>query len=128
MKKIIFTLSLILMATLFAFAQESASANKSNMTAEQKAEIKSQKMAKELSLNADQQTKVKAAILKKQQAMEGLRTKYANDKTGMEAEKKKLKDQKDMEMKNILTADQYKKYQNMKEEKEEKSNKSKAKM
>lgn len=113
MKKIIISLTLIV-CSLAAFAQD----KDDNKTPQQRAQDKTQKLTSELSLTADQSTKVQNVFLQQEQQAAPIRSKYANatDKSGMRAEMKPIHEQTDNSLKQILTADQYTKYQTIKEQ------------
>ncbi len=112
MNKVIFSLGLLLVS-LISFAQQS-----DGRTPQQKAQDKAQKLTSELSLTADQSTKVQNVFLQQEQQAAAIKSKYANatDKSGMRAEMKPIHEQTDASLKQILTADQYTKYQTIKEQ------------
>jgi protein CpxP len=108
MKKILSFCLMLLFISGIAMAQQSQ-----NKTPEERAESQTQKLTKELSLTSDQSTKIKASLLQQGQQADAIRTKYANatDKKPMHQEIKTLHESKDAEIKKVLTADQYTKYQ-----------------
>jgi|SRR6185437_15944030 len=114
MKKVIFSLSL-LVVSLFSFAQQKGNDNK---TPEQRAQHKTQKLTSQLSLTTDQSSQVQNVFLQQEQQMAAVKSKYANaqDKSGMRAEMKPIRENTDKSLQSILTPDQYTKYQTMKEE------------
>ena len=104
MKKTILMLFAVAIASANGYAQEPAK-EKERKTPEQRAENMSQRLTKELGLNADQEVKAKAIILKREQE----RDKVAKD---MKAEQAKI----EAEFKAILTSEQFQKFQNKQEE------------
>ena len=106
MKKLVMMMFVSIVAIGNINAQEAV---KEKKTPEQRAENAAKKMAKELTLSADQEAKVKALILKKHQAMEAERKRKPEGMQKM-----------DSEMKAILNVDQLAKYEQMKKEKMEK--------
>jgi len=111
MNKIIFSIGLLLIS-LASFAQQS------DKTPQQKAQEKTQRLTGELSLTADQSTKVQTIFLQQETQAATIRSKYASadDKSGMRAEMKPIHEQTDNSLKQVLTADQYTKYQTIKEQ------------
>ncbi len=113
MKKIVSLSALALSLSLSVFAQ-----GPEQRTPEQRAENKTKKLTTELGLSADQASKVKATILQKAQEADAIKAKYADasDKSAMKQELKTVKETEDNQLKGILSADQYAKYQTTKEE------------
>lgn len=74
------------------------------------------KMAKELGLNTDQETKVEKLLLARQQETTALRTKYGSDKKAARPEMKAIHDRYEAQFKAILTPEQYDKMNKMKAE------------
>lgn len=74
-------------------------------TPEQRATMMTKRMTKELALNTDQQAKVKALILQRENERE-------EQMKARKAEREKM----DAQLKAILTADQYKQFEQKKEE------------
>jgi len=111
MDKIIFSISLLLIS-LASFAQPS------DKTPQQRAQEKTQRLTSELSLTADQSTKVQNIFLQQETQAAAIKSKYASsdDKSGMRAEMKPIHEQTDNSLKQVLTADQYTKYQAIKEQ------------
>ncbi|MFL5731383.1 MAG: hypothetical protein ACJ75J_17980 [Cytophagaceae bacterium] len=90
----------------------------SDRTPEQRADAHVKKMTQDLGLSTEQVPKVKVIMLDKIQKSEAIRTKYANatDKKAMHQEMKALRDQKETELKAVLTPDQYTKHQQLMEQ------------
>ncbi|UOQ96283.1 DUF4890 domain-containing protein [Hymenobacter sp. 5317J-9] len=81
-----------------------------------KADQHAAKMAKELGLTADQETKVEQLMLARQQETQALKTKYAANKTAGRAEMKASHEKYEAQLKSILTPEQYAKFDQMKAE------------
>jgi periplasmic protein CpxP/Spy len=119
MKQVILFIAFTLAVSFSSFAQQQN--KKQPKTPEERAEHQSQRLTKELSLSADQTSKVKAVLLQKDQQEETIRNKYANatDKKGEHTEMKTLREQKEAELKQIFTPDQFTKYEAMKKQHKE---------
>lgn len=90
-------------------------------TPEEKATRQTEKLKKELALNEEQAPKVKALLLQQQQEIETIRTKYANA-TDKKSERNELitsREKNETALKEILTADQWTKYETAKEERKD---------
>ncbi|MBX9852315.1 MAG: DUF4890 domain-containing protein [Cytophagaceae bacterium] len=108
--------------TLNVFAQ--ASKSKAPKSPEEAAKIHSERLGKELGLNADQTAKIYTLFLNQRTKMEEIKAKYPNDKEKAKAEMKPVKEQFKADMKSTLTPEQYAKWEEMKKKKEtEKKNK-----
>lgn len=96
--------------------------NKVRRTPQEKADARVKRMTQDLSLTADQVPKVKAIILDRIQKMDALKTKYASsaDKKEMHQKMKTIRDQKESELKAVLTPEQYAKHVQMKEQEKQK--------
>ena len=81
---------------------------------EERAELITKRMTKELSLNSDQEAKIKGITLKRIQ-----------ERDAMMKERKKNRDEADNEIKSILTPDQYKTFLQNKDEMRKKREKRK---
>jgi Spy/CpxP family protein refolding chaperone len=79
---------------------------KDNRTPEQRAEARAQQLSKSLGLNADQTEKVRQINLAQAKEMQAVRTKSAANRE----EAKAARDRYEAQLKAILTADQYAKY------------------
>jgi Spy/CpxP family protein refolding chaperone len=77
-----------------------------NKTPEQRAEARTQQLAKSLSLTAEQTEKVRQLNLAQAKEMQAVRTKNAANRE----EAKAARDRHDAQLKAILSADQYTKY------------------
>lgn len=73
-----------------------------------------EKLKTELSLNDDQSAKFKAIDQKYMDSFRKVRSDSSLTKENKKAEMKKLRDGRDGEIKGVLTADQYKKWQDIK--------------
>jgi len=114
MKKL-WTMALILCAltlSQMSFAQNGGKGG--NQTPEQRAQQQTQKLTQALGLNADQQKMIYDASLKAAQDMQAAR------QSGDRAQMKTIQDTKDASFKQTLTADQYKKYEELKEQMKDK--------
>jgi hypothetical protein len=83
-------------------------------TPEERARLQSDKLEKDLGLNADQKKKVHDLILTREQKMDQLRDR--KDTTGVHAERKKIQDEFRDGMKKNLTPEQFKKWEDLKKE------------
>ncbi len=107
MKKTLFTLFTVVITSVSIMAQDSTPNNeKDKKSPEEKAEKITKKMADELVLTAEQQTKVKALILKREQ-----------ERQERMKEEKMRREKMDADLKAILTPEQYNKMETMKKEK-----------
>jgi periplasmic protein CpxP/Spy len=98
-------------------APQTTQANaKQRKTPEEKAQALTQRMTSNLGLTADQTAKVQAINLDKTQKLAALKTKYAGDRKQGFQEGKAIRQEWDSELKAVLSADQYTKYQQNKEE------------
>ena len=88
MKKLISSLFVVAIASASVLAQEP---QRSKSTPEERAERTTQKLTSELTLNADQQTQVKALILKTEQAREEHAEANRDRRGEMEEELKRVK-------------------------------------
>ena len=114
MKKIAFVSAIIACLAFTAQAQESMKGK----TPQEKADHMTKKWTKDLSLTADQSTKLNALLMTKEQQVESIKAKHASDtdKKAMHADMKPVHDQFDSSMKQLLTPEQYTKYTAMKEQ------------
>ncbi|HEX8425723.1 hypothetical protein [Hymenobacter sp.] len=89
-----------------------------NMTPEQRADMQTQRLTQELTLTADQSTKVRAIALAESQELQALRAKFASadSRQGAGQEMKTVREKYDAQLKAVLTADQATKYIQMREE------------
>lgn len=106
--------SIIIVLGFIMFAMTSASAQgPQRMTPEERAKASMEKMEV---LNMDAATKEKANTIMtgfytdQQKAMEDMRSSGTMDRDAMMAKRKELTDARDVKLKAILTADQYKKW------------------
>ncbi len=95
MKKIMMILFIVTIATVNVKAQEEVQPKK---TAEERATAMTKRMTKELALNAEQQTKVKAITLKREQERDALHEKLKNQQN-----------ETDAELKTVLSPEQFEK-------------------
>jgi protein CpxP len=134
MKKIILSAMLAIFCQV-AFCQTSYSQNRThhaqgkNRTPEERASMRVKKMTQDLALTSDQATKVKAIILDRMQKFDAIRAKYATatDKKPMHQEMKALNDQKESELKAVLTPEQYAKHVQIREAQKQKRKQNKQK-
>ncbi|WP_375437197.1 hypothetical protein [uncultured Hymenobacter sp.] len=128
MKKTLVILAAFLLTVGAASAQSSdlATADRAartgqgrgNLTPEQRADMQTQRLTKELSLTADQSTQVRTIALAENQEMQALRTKFASadSRQGAGQEMKVIRDKYDAQLKAVLTADQLTKFNQMRDE------------
>ncbi|MFT4024829.1 MAG: hypothetical protein QM664_13720 [Flavihumibacter sp.] len=115
MKKLIIVLCFIISAGI-AVAQEPGGGHK---TPEERAKAQSEKMKSELKLTDDQYTKIYDLNLKYAKKSDEIRS-GSNDRTAKMKAVTDAMDEKDKEIKGILDAGQYEKYEAMKAEQKEK--------
>lgn len=129
MKKLV--LMALLVVGITTFAQEKREERKEKLTPEQRADFQVKKMTKDLNLTDKQAEQVKVLVAKevekreaKRAEMEAKRAEQTKpSKEEMEARKTEMKASQEAmkaEMKKILTADQYKKWEQKLEERKDK--------
>jgi periplasmic protein CpxP/Spy len=93
-------------------------AKRKERTPEEKADMQVKRMTQDLALNSDQAAKVKIIVLDRIQKSEAVKQKYFSDaeRKAMQQEMKTLRDQKENELKAVLTPEQYAKHQQLREE------------
>jgi Spy/CpxP family protein refolding chaperone len=106
MKKVIVAALLVVGLTTYAQEKEGRRSGKEKLTSEQKVNLQVKKMTKDLDLNEKQTKDVRALVAKQVEKREAI-------KVQMEAEKEAVS----VEMKKILTAEQYAKWEKNREEK-----------
>ncbi len=109
MKKTILMLFAVAIASVNLLAQEQQESNAPKKSPEERADNMTKRMTKELGLNPDQQTKMKALILSREQERE-------QKSKGAKPDKEK----REAEMKAILTPEQFQKLQQIREEEKDK--------
>ncbi|UOQ67466.1 DUF4890 domain-containing protein [Hymenobacter volaticus] len=89
-----------------------------NMTPEQRADMQTQRLTKELSLSADQSTKVRTIALAETQELQALRAKFssADSRQGAGQEMKAVREKYDAQLKAVLTPEQVTKFDQMRED------------
>ena len=117
MKKVIFILVMLLSVTAFA-QQGKMKGNQSKMTAEEQAARKVERLTTRLELSEAQQAELKVVFMeqaKNQEAMKAARRSGQDRPSKMEMTKMREAHQQAMEtkMKEILTAEQFSKWQKM---------------
>ena len=123
MKKSLFLLAALAFATAgtsFAQTAPTAPAKHTRQHAPKDpakmADHKASKMAKELGLTADQETKVEQLLLARQQETAALKAKYGTDRNAGRAEMKAAHEKYAAQLKTILTPEQYAKFDQMKDQ------------
>lgn len=126
MKKTLILLAALAFTTAgTSFAQTTSTAattvrkarqGKDHKTPAQKADHKAAKMAKDLGLTADQETRVEQLMLARQQESAAFKAKYGTDKKAGRADMKAAHDRYETQLKSILTTDQYAKLGQLKAE------------
>ena len=106
MKKLIVAALLVVGLTTYAQEKEGRRAGREKLTSKQKVELQVKKMTKDLNLNEKQTKDVKALVTKQVEKREAI-------KAQMQAEKEAVS----VEMKKILTAEQYAKWEKNRDEK-----------
>ena len=120
-KTLILLAALVLTAAGSSFAQTTTPAatihqGKGHATPAQKADRQAGKLAKALGLTADQEARVEQLMLARQQETTALKAKYGADKKAGRPEMKAAYERYTAQLKSILTAEQYAKFDQMKEE------------
>ena len=134
MKKNLFLLAALALATAgTAFAQTTPAvkttgsdanqtalhqrlANKGPKNPARQADHRAGKMAKELGLSADQETRVEKLLLAREQETTALKAKYTADKKAGRPEMKAAHDRYEAQLKTVLTPEQYAKFDQLKAE------------
>ena len=106
MKKLIVAALLVVGLTTYAQEKEGRRAGREKLTSKQKVDLQVKKMTKDLDLNEKQTKDVRALVSKQVEKREAI-------KIQMQAEKEAVS----VEMKKILTAEQYAKWEKNREEK-----------
>ena len=107
------------LSMIIAFVAASVAVNaqeKDHKTPQERAQLQTARMTKELSLTTDQAAKVEAINLKYADQIEAKRTEQKADREKMRTEGKALHDAHDADMKVVLTPEQYTIWQAKKEE------------
>ncbi|MCX2474639.1 hypothetical protein OQZ33_09895 [Pedobacter sp. MC2016-05] len=123
MKKAILTIAIAVMGFTAAFAQDTtkrARRQMPKMTAEQRAEKATARLEKELSLTADQKTKIYAVELENAKKVETWRSADQGDMKGKMKERKEAMQAQKAKIDGILTAEQKTKMEAMRSEAREK--------
>jgi periplasmic protein CpxP/Spy len=89
-------------------------------SAEERAQALTKRMEKTLALSADQTSKVEAINLEKSRKIDALRGKYTNDRRQGFQEMRTIRQEWDNELKAVLSADQFTKYQQLQAERRQK--------
>jgi protein CpxP len=89
-----------------------------NLTPEQRADMQTKRLTTQLSLTADQTTRVQAIALAENQELATLRGKYASadSRQGAGQEMKALRDKYETQLKAVLTPEQLTKYDQLRDE------------
>lgn len=109
MKKAILTVAIAVMGLIAAFAQDTtkhARRAMPKMTAEQRAEKVTSRLEKQLSLTADQKSKIYAIELENAKKLEAWRSADKGDMKGKMKERKAAMDEQKSKIDAVLTADQ----------------------
>jgi len=109
MKKAILTIAIAVMGLAAAFAQDTtkhARRPMPKMTAEQRADKVTARLEKQLSLTADQKTKIYAIELENAKKMDTWRSADKGDRKGKMEERKAAMDEQKAKIDAVLTADQ----------------------
>lgn len=127
MKRAILTIAIAVMGLTAAFAQQDttkrARRQMPKMTAEQRAEKVTAKMEKELSLTADQKSKIYAIQLENAKTMDTWRNADKGDMKGKMKDRKAAMDAQKAKIDAVLTADQKTKMDAFRAEAKEKAGK-----
>lgn len=128
MKKLI--LAVVLVVGMTAFAQEGRRERMEKLTPEQRVDLQVKKMTKDLDLNDKQALEVRILVQKEVEKREAKRAEREAKRAAMRPSKEEMENMKAkmqeeqkanaIEMKKILTADQYAKWEKNREERKEK--------
>ena len=124
MKKLFLTIAIAVMG--FTASNAQTAAQKEKATPAQKAEKSTEKLQKELSLNADQKKKVYAIELEKFQKSESLHKSGTAAKSALKDQQKAIKKATEAKLDQVLTAEQKTKLDAIHAEKKAKKDKKKA--
>ncbi|RYU79443.1 hypothetical protein [Hymenobacter persicinus] len=122
MKKMLILLAAFALTAGAASAQTEvarpARAAQPDRSPEQQADLLTRRLTKDLALSAEQADKVRQITLARVTEMHALRGKYATagSRQGMGQDMKALRDKYDAQLKEVLNADQYGKYDQMRDE------------
>ncbi|RVT97280.1 hypothetical protein EOD41_19135 [Mucilaginibacter limnophilus] len=111
MKKLIFSMALVIGLGSLASAQTK---ERKHIAPQQRAEIRSKKLAGELKLTADQSAKVNAILLAQANSLDSLRTIKSTEKGDKRAAVRNIMQNTDNRLNTVLTADQQKAYAQLK--------------
>jgi protein CpxP len=121
MKKVIVAALLVVGLTTYAQEKEGRKAGREKLTSKQKVDLQVKKMTKDLNLNEKQTKDVKALVTKQVEKREAKRKEMEDFKTKkreeLKAQMKSEKEAVSIEMKKILTAEQYAKWEKNRDEK-----------
>ncbi|UOG76282.1 hypothetical protein MTX78_06695 [Hymenobacter tibetensis] len=89
-----------------------------NLTPEQRADMQTQRLSKQLSLSADQTSQVRAIALAENQELQALRSKNAaaDSRQGAGQEMRAIREEYDTQLKALLTPEQATKYNQLRED------------
>lgn len=122
MKKLIAIGLFVFTICVSVFAQKKKEAK----SPEDKAAHRTERLTKELALTPDQASKVKALLIQQDEQVQALKTKHANnaDKAVLKQELQTTHEQNEAALKQVLTAEQITKYEELKAQKKaQKANK-----
>ncbi|MDJ1505986.1 hypothetical protein [Xanthocytophaga agilis] len=111
MKKVILSALMGVMFIGLSMAQE-----RMPRTPEQRAEMQTKRLTKEITLTADQQTQVKNILLSRAVKVDSVRADQTMDKAQRMQQLKAIKDAGDANMQKVLSPEQYKRYLDLQEE------------
>ena len=117
MKKLL-VISMMFLATVNLATAQPGQGQRQQMTPEERAKATTERLEKLLSLNADQKTKVNAIELEYGKERNALRQKNQGDREAMRTAAQELDKKFDAKYKEVLTADQFKKYLEDKEQRQ----------
>ena len=124
MKKVFVVALLVVGMTAFAQGKEEMKAQRENLTTEQKVNFQVKKMTKDLTLNEKQVKEVRVLVTKEVEKREEKRAEIKESKaakrTEMKAQMETEQAAVSSEMKKILTAEQFAKWEKIREESKEK--------
>ena len=123
MKKVIVAALLVVGMTAFAQEKEGRRAGREKLTTEQKVDFQVKKMTKDLDLNEKQAKDVRVLVTKEVEKREAKRAEMQNLKAKKRAEMKAQIEAEQVavsaDMKKILTAEQYAKWEKIRDERKE---------
>ncbi len=116
MRKLSLILFIMIATVGVTFAQQADGRSRHSRTPEERAELMTNRMVKDLALTNEQAAKLKEVNLAQAKEMEAIRSSQAEDRKENREEAKAVVSSTEEKYKEILTPEQFEKYQKNKEE------------